>query len=521
MNASRLHFRPTRLRWCVGACSAVVLAAFSIACLADTLLLSSGEKLIGKVISEDDASVVFDSTALGKLSVPRDRIQRIEKDGAAAALAPGAQEVVAPAAPLGETVAQAAPPPPPEKKREDLLRLYWDQYLRYQFYQPITVPVPFTGGERTIGEDVRISGRAGLKLSLDASAYRSTGGEEPIPNADGIRTFRLYTDGQYGTGADPTLYSLQFGSVGGSFYMSEGWLRWQGVDYVQNVQAGYETVPQTLENIYSFTALTFMEASSMSLAFSPGNRLGVEAFRTFNNGRLQASAGVYSIGSDPGLNGGTVTQTLLYPVVRVSGLPIYADHGKDGFTLVHLGLSAGYQFAQGSQFEYRSRPESFLAPYLVDTGELNADQASLWGLEAIFMDGPFTLTAEAAVTALRGQTTANDFWGGYVSAGYFLTGEQRGYNKLTGAVVSTLVPNREFSWKNKTWGAWEVAARVSYLDLNSGTVVGGRMGIGMIGTNWYWNRYLRWQFNAGYASIAGGPTPGDLYLLQARLQMAF
>ena len=173
--------------------------------------------------------------------------------------------MVAPPAPLGEAVAQAAPPPAPGKKREDLLRLYWDQYLRYQFYQPITVPVPFTDGERTIGEEVRISGRAGLKLSLDASAYRSTAGEEPIPNATGIRTFRLYTDGQFGGGADPTLYSLQFGSVGGSFYMSEGWLRWQGVDYVQNVQAGYETVPQTLENIYSFTALTFMEASSMSL----------------------------------------------------------------------------------------------------------------------------------------------------------------------------------------------------------------------------------------------------------------
>ena len=137
----------------------------------------------------------------------------------------------------------------------------------------------------------------------------------------------------------------------------------------------------------------------MSLAFSPGNRLGVEAFRTFNNERLQVSAGAYSIGSDPGLNGGTVTQTLLYPVVRVTGLPIYVDHGKDGVTLVHLGLSVGYQFATGSQFEYRSRPESFLAPYLVDTGQINADQASLWGLEAIYMDGPFTLTAEAATGA--------------------------------------------------------------------------------------------------------------------------
>jgi hypothetical protein len=47
------------------------------------------------------------------------------------------------------------------------------------------------------------------------------------------------------------------------------------------------------------------------------------------------------------------------------------------------------------------------------------------------------------------------------------------------------------------------------------------MGIGMLGLNWYWNRYLRWQFNTGYASVKSGPSPGDLYIFQARLQMVF
>src|SRR6185295_15104897 len=155
--------------------------------------------------SEDDATVVFDSTGLGKVSVPRDRILRIEKAAVAAKPAPDAQEAVAPAAPLGEAIAQTAAPPPPEKKKEDLLRLYWDQGLRYQFYQPITVPVPFTQGERTIGEEVRISGRAGLKLSLDAAAYHSAGGEQQVPDGTDIRSFRLYTDGHFGKGAEPTL----------------------------------------------------------------------------------------------------------------------------------------------------------------------------------------------------------------------------------------------------------------------------------------------------------------------------
>ena len=513
--------RSIRAFWRVELWLCIALAALSMPCIADTLELISGEKLIGKVVSEDDVSVVFDSTGLGKLSVPRDRIVSIIKGTVAAIPAAGAQEAVAPEVPLGEKVAQTAEPPAPAKKKEDLLRMYWDEGLRYQFYQPITVPVPFTQGERTIGEEVRISGRLGLKASLDAAAFHSTHGEQEVLDGTAVRQFTLYTDGQFGKGTDPTLYKLQFGSVSGNFYMSEGWLRWQGVDYVQNVQAGYETVPQTLENIYAFSALTFMEASSMSLAFSPGNRLGVEVFRTFDNERIQASFGAYSIGSDPGLNGGSVTQTLLYPVLRVTGLPIYADRGKNDVTLLHVGVSIGYQFAKGSQFEFRSRPESFIAPYLVDTGEIAGDQASLLGLEAIYMSGPFTLTAEVAGTDIKADSESDRFWGGYVSAGYFLTGEQRGYNKKGGIVNGVLHPNKDFSWSNKTWGAWEVAARLSYLDLVDSSVNGGRMAIGMLGLNWYWNRYLRWQFNGGYASVSGGPSPGDLYILQARLQMVF
>lgn len=487
----------------------LALAAFTLPCCADTLLLKSGETLIGKVVSEDETSITFASDALGKVTVPRDRIERLEKTAAPMVGAEQPQPAEAPA--------QPAPAAANEKK--DLFRMWWDQYLLYEVYQPVTVTIPFTE-ERKVEEQISVSGRAGLKLSLDAAGFYSTNREEQIGGGTAVRTFRLYTDGHFGKGPDPTLYKLEFGSVGGSFYMTSGWLRWQGVEYVHNVQAGYETVPQTLENIYAFQALTFMEAASMTLAFSPGNRLGVEIDRTFSDQRIYGSVGIYSIGSDPGLNGGTVTQTLLYPVMRVTGLPIYADRGKDNVTLLHLGMSIGYQFAKDSQFEFRSRPESFIAPYLVDTGQVNADGAGLLGLEAIYKKGPLTVTAETAFQALT-HSDANEFWGAYVSASWFLTGEERGYDRSSASVASILLPNREFSWKNWTAGAWEIAGRWSYVDLTSGSVNGGRMNIAMLGLNWYWNRYIRWMFNTGYANVTGGPSPGDLYIFQARLQMTF
>ena len=43
----------------------------------------------------------------------------------------------------------------------------------------------------------------------------------------------------------------------------------------------------------------------------------------------------------------------------------------------------------------------------------------------------------------------------------------------------------------------------------------------MLGLNWYWQRYLRWQFNYGYAKIDEGPSPGRLHILQGRLQLMY
>ena len=102
--------------WRMGVCCCVGLAMFATACLADTVVLTSGEILVGTVVSESDATVVFDSSGLGKVSVPRDRILRIEKGAVASTATPGAQEMVAPAVPPGEEVAQTAAPLPPPKK---------------------------------------------------------------------------------------------------------------------------------------------------------------------------------------------------------------------------------------------------------------------------------------------------------------------------------------------------------------------------------------------------------------------
>ena len=135
--------------------------------------------------------------------------------------------------------------------------------------------------------------------------------------------------------------------------------------------------------------------------------------------------------------------------------------------------------------------------------------------------GPLFLQGEYLHYSVErdGLATA-DFDGGYGEVAYTLTGEARKYNKASGA-YSGIVPAHAFSPSEGYWGAWEVAGRVSYVDLTSnfhagqlisGTsqpdaVNGGKQTIFTAGLNWYPNSYMRFMLNyihADYDKINSG-----------------
>ena len=63
------------------------------------------------------------------------------------------------------------------------------------------------------------------------------------------------------------------------------------------------------------------------------------------------------------------------------------------------------------------------------------------------------------------------------------------------AAFGRVKPTHNFNPSEDHWGAFELAGRYSYLDLDSSGVDGGKLGNATLGLNWYLNHYSRVMFN--------------------------
>jgi len=100
------------------------------------------------------------------------------------------------------------------------------------------------------------------------------------------------------------------------------------------------------------------------------------------------------------------------------------------------------------------------------------------------------------------------FDGGYAQFAYTLTGESHKYNPVN-AAYNRIVPAHALEPSQGYWGAWELAARVSYIDLTSNftaglpissssqpsAINGGKQTSFVAGLNWYPNNYMRFELN--------------------------
>jgi phosphate-selective porin OprO/OprP len=172
----------------------------------------------------------------------------------------------------------------------------------------------------------------------------------------------------------------------------------------------------------------------------------------------------------------------------------------------------------------------------VDTGNLVASSEGVVDFESLAIWGPFSFQSEwslmtvngfqgigngggpgggAVTSAVPGVATQQNitrlpggerdlhFWGGYAQVAYTLTGEARGYDRRFGKLATNIFNVNTPGWATRRdgggWnfgrGAWELAARYDYLDLNDSTVRGGIAQGVTLGLNWYLNNNFKFQFD--------------------------
>jgi hypothetical protein len=131
-------------------------------------------------------------------------------------------------------------------------------------------------------------------------------------------------------------------------------------------------------------------------------------------------------------------------------------------TFLHLGLGAVAQYSPSGQVRYRSRPESYIAPYVIDTGTIDADRAVTVGAEAAWVRGRLSLQLEALRSMVDPTGGGRlSFGGAYALASWFLTDDSRPYDRKEGRMAS-VVPQRAFAFGPEGgWGAVEAVARLA------------------------------------------------------------
>jgi phosphate-selective porin OprO/OprP len=200
-------------------------------------------------------------------------------------------------------------------------------------------------------------------------------------------------------------------------------------------------------------------------------------------------------------------------VARVSWLPIRSDLAS---TLLHLGISVRNGEVENDQLRLRARPESFQAPYVVDTGVFTADRSFTSGLEAYYRSGPLLLGGELFIQDVDSDSTGDpSFNGGEVFVAWNITGETRPY-KAAGAYFLAVSPSRPVGEGGP--GAIELVLRYSDVDLDAGTLRGGRFRRITPMVNWHLTDNTRLELAYGYGKLDRFDVTGTTRFFNMRAQ---
>ena len=350
-----------------------------------------------------------------------------------------------------------------------------------------------------------------------------------VQDAAGVRRARIQAFGAVAENVDFKL-GLDFAFPGRPSY-ADAFLDFTKIPLLGIIRVGQFKQPEGLEYLTSNRFLTFMERGPSNLLM-PNRRMGIGTFNRTESGRRTWFFSVYRSGSDQ--YGNDLSDNGAFGGMgRMTWLAWDGDYDK----YMHFGGSFGISGATNSKIRYGTlggnAPEWGLfvgtigtpefansTPSFVDTKAFGAENVLLSNFEYAFNYESFSLQGEYTANQVNRIDKPYAFFHGYYAqASFFLTGEHRPYNRNL-AVFDRVLPLSEYGHGRLLGGAWEIAARISNLDLNQQNIHGGNITDGTAGLNWYANPYTRVYFNFIHSFLQKepiGPSNANVFAMRAQV----
>lgn len=356
---------------------------------------------------------------------------------------------------------------------------------------------------------------AGFLYEIAAFAQNQQSKEQfPLEFAYKVRDFRVLFSGRFPEFKRSVTYSV------GVMYdgPSGSWLiRQTGIMVELSPKWGHLFVGRTKEGFSLNKVMTgydgwTMERATMNDATVPLLADGIKWMGYLPKHGFMWNLGYYN---DIFSKGQSFSSFSSQEVARLAWLPIRAV--SDTHSLLHLGINLHYGKPTDNKLRARSRPEAFPAPYFVDTGTFPATAGFMAGYEAYYRRRNWLFGSEYWFEKVTSQPTRNPFFnGGDVAVAWTITGETRTYNTV-GGFFRAVSPARPVF--NGGPGAWELVSRYSYINLDTGTLQGGRFGRFTEQLNWYLSLNVRLEFAYGYGHLARFGLNGNTQFFQSRIQL--
>ena len=358
---------------------------------------------------------------------------------------------------------------------------------------------------------MKISGRVHVDAFgfTNDDGYSQFAGGDDEPNRLGFRRLRFGVKGKV---KDNMVYKIEAEFANGNdMEFRDAYAGWSDLPVLQKVLVGNQKRPFGLDHLNSSRFNVFLERPFVIEAFNEdARRLGIQSYGVSDDQAYNWRYGVFNQRNIQD-EGNYVGDHLQLQIAGRFANTIWYDDVSGGRGYAHWAVSGAHADVSTdglAESRFRTRPETrTTGTRVLDTGQIaGADFYDLIGFEGVVNVGPVQVVGEYQSNWVsREGFNQVQLDGGYVYVSYFLTGEHMPWDRSSGT-LGRIKPFQNFWLVDKCdgcrdggWGAFQLAARYSAIDLSDEDVLGGEAEGFTLSMNWYWNPNARVQvnYNAG------------------------